>query len=165
MALTWEHREGDRLTSHGYAQAGGVSHAVQTGADRVYETLPPGIQALARDVLRSMTVASRDGGYARRPITRDDLYAGLPGSARDDIDAVLDAFAAERLAVLDDDRAELSHDVLLRAWPGCAAGWKRTRPAGSCTASSLTRPPPGTTATTIRRSCTGGLSWPRSSRP
>ncbi|HEV3294853.1 MAG TPA: helix-turn-helix domain-containing protein, partial [Streptosporangiaceae bacterium] len=35
MALTWEHREGDRLTSHGYAQAGGVSHAVQTGADRV----------------------------------------------------------------------------------------------------------------------------------
>jgi WD40 repeat protein/transcriptional regulator with XRE-family HTH domain len=117
MALTWEQREGDRLTSRGYAQAGGVSHAVQTGADRVYEALPTGHQALAPEVLRSMTVASRDGGYARRPISREDLYAGLPGADRADIDAVLDAFAAERLAVLDEDKAQLSHDVLLRAWP------------------------------------------------
>ena len=122
MALTWEQREGDRLTSHGYAQAGGVSHAVQTGADRAYDALPAGQQALARDVLRSMTVASRDGGLARRPVTRDDLYTGLPGAARADIDAVLDAFAAERLAVLDGDRAQLSHDVLLRAWPRLR-GW------------------------------------------
>jgi WD40 repeat protein len=122
MALTWEHREGDRLTSHGYAQAGGVSHAVQTGADRAYDTLPAGQQALARDVLRSMTVAGPGGGHARRPVTRDDLYAALPGAARSDIDAVLDAFAAERLAVLDGDRAQLSHDVLLRAWPRLR-GW------------------------------------------
>src|SRR5215472_1859294 len=122
MALTWEYREGDRLTSRGYAQAGGVSHAVQTGADRAYDALPAGQQGLARDVLRSMTVASRDGGLARRPVTRQDLYTGLPGAARADIDAVLDAFAAERLAVLDEDRAQLSHDVLLRAWPRLR-GW------------------------------------------
>ena len=122
MALTWEQREGDRLTSRGYAQAGGVSHAVQTGADTVYGTLPAGHRAIARDVLRSMTVASRDGGLARRPVTRDDLYAGLPGAARADIDAVLDAFASERLIVLDEDTAQLSHDVLLRAWPRLR-GW------------------------------------------
>jgi hypothetical protein len=115
MALTWEHREGDRLTSHGYAQAGGVSHAVQTAADRAYDALPAGQQAIAPDVLRSMTVASRDGGLARRPVTRRDLYTALPGAARGDIDAVLDAFAAERLTVLDGDGAQLSHDVLLRA--------------------------------------------------
>ena len=122
MALTWEQREGTWLTSHGYAQAGGVSHAVQTSADRVYESLSAGQQALARDMLRSMTVASRDGGLARRPVTREDLYDGLPGAARADIDAILDAFAAERLAVLDDDKAQLSHDVLLRAWPRLR-GW------------------------------------------
>jgi WD40 repeat protein/transcriptional regulator with XRE-family HTH domain len=122
MALTWEQREGDRLTSRGYAQAGGVSHAVQTGADRVYGALPAGHRAIARDVLRSMTVASRDGGLARRPVTRDDLYAGLPGAARADTDAVLDAFASERLIVLDEDTAQLSHDVLLRAWPRLR-GW------------------------------------------
>ena len=117
MALTWQHREGDRLTSRGYAQAGGVSHAVQTGADRAYGALPARQQTIARDVLRSMTVASRDGGLARRPVTRHDLYTGLPDAARADIDAVLDAFAAERLAVLDGDRAQIAHDVLLRAWP------------------------------------------------
>ena len=122
MALTWEEREGDRLTSHGYAQAGGVSRAVQTGADRAYGALPAGQQAIAPDMLRSMTVARRDGGLARRPVTRDDLYAGLPGAARSDINAVLDAFAAERLTVLDGDRAQLSHDVLLRAWPRLR-GW------------------------------------------
>ena len=122
MALTWEHREGDRLTSRGYAQAGGVSHAVQTAADRAYDALPAGQQAIARDVLRSMTVASRDGGLARRPVTRHDLHTGLPDAARADIDAVLDAFAAERLVVLDEDRAQLSHDVLLRAWPRLR-GW------------------------------------------
>jgi WD40 repeat protein/transcriptional regulator with XRE-family HTH domain len=122
MALTWEHREGDRLTSHGYALAGGVSHAVQTGADRVYESLLAGQQALARDVLRSMTVASRDGTVARCPVSREDLYTGLPRAARSDIDAVLDAFAAERLVVLDGDTAQLSHDVLLRAWPRLR-GW------------------------------------------
>jgi len=122
MALTWEWREGDRLTSRGYAQAGGVSHAVQTGADRAYDALPAGLQAIAREVLRSMTVASRDGGLARRPVTRDDLYSRLPSAGHADIDAVLDAFAAERLAVLDDDRAQLSHDVLLRAWPRLR-GW------------------------------------------
>ena len=77
---------------------------------------------MARDVLRSMTVASRDGTLARRPASRDDLYTGLPGAARADIDAVLDAFAAERLAVLDGDSAQLSHDVLLRAWPRLR-GW------------------------------------------
>ena len=122
MALTWEQREGDRLTSHGYAQTGGVSHAVQTGADRVYGALPPGQQAITREVLRSMTVASRDGTLARRPVTREDLYAGLPGAARADIDAVLDAFAAERLIILDGTRAQLSHDVLLRDWP-LLRGW------------------------------------------
>ena len=129
MALTWEQREGDRLTSRGYAQAGGVSHAVQTGADRVYDALPAGHQAIAREVLRSMTVASRDGGLARRPVTRDDLYSRLPSAGHADIDAVLDAFTAERLAVLDDDRAQLSHDVLLRAWPRLR-GWLEEDQAG-----------------------------------
>ena len=78
MSLTWESREGDRLTSHGYGQPGGVSHAVQTSADSVYDALPAGQQALAREVLRNMTVASRDGGLTRRPVARADLYSGRP---------------------------------------------------------------------------------------
>jgi hypothetical protein len=82
MALTWEQREDDRLTSHGYAQAGGVSRAVQTGADRAYGTLPAGQQAIAQEVMRSMTVASRDGGLARRPVTRSPGRTCMPGCRR-----------------------------------------------------------------------------------
>ena len=122
MSLTWKQREGARLTSRGYAQTGGVSHAVQTGADRVYGALSAGQQELARDVLRGMTVASRDGRLARRPVTRNDLHSGLPRARQSDIDAILDAFAAERLVVLDGDTAQISHDVLLRAWPRLR-GW------------------------------------------
>ena len=59
------------------------------------------------------------------PAARSPGMTCMPGCrvlARADIDAVLDAFAAERLAVLDDDKAQLSHDVLLRAWPRLR-GW------------------------------------------
>ena len=122
MALTWDKREGDRLTSHGYGQVGGVSHAVQTSADRVYDVLPAGQQMLAREVLRSMTVASRDGKLTRRPVTRADLYSGHPDADRSQVDAVLEAFAAERLIVLNDGTAQISHDVLLSAWPRLR-GW------------------------------------------
>ena len=122
MALTWDKREGDRLTSHGYGQAGGVSHAVQTSADRVYDPLPAGQQMLAREVLRSMTVASRDGKLTRRPVTRADLYTGHPDADRSQVDAVLEAFAAERLIVLNGGTAQISHDVLLSAWPRLR-GW------------------------------------------
>ena len=130
MALTWEKREGDRLTSHGYGQAGGVSHAVQTGADEVYDALPAGQQALARDVLRSMTVASRDGRLTGRPVTRDELYTGLPGADQAQADAVLEAFVAGRLVVIDGGRAQISQDILLRAWPRLR-GWLEEDQASS----------------------------------
>jgi len=117
MALTWERRVGNQLTIHGYDQSGGVSHAVQVGADNVYDALPAWQQTLARDLLRRMTVASRDGRLTRRPVTRADLYTGYPDTDRAEIDAVLEAFAAERLIMLDGDTAQISHDVLLSAWP------------------------------------------------
>ena len=122
MALTWDSREGARLTSHGYGQAGGVSRAVEVSADRVFDALPAAEQDVAKDVLRGMTVAGRDGRVTRRPVTRADLYAAHDGAARSQIDAVLEAFAAERLIVLNGDTAQISHDALLSAWPRLR-GW------------------------------------------
>ena len=122
MLLTWENREGDRLTSHGYGLTGGVSLAVQTSADAVYDTLAAEQQALAREILRSMTVASRDGRFTRRPVNRADLYAGNPDADRSQVDEVLEAFAAKRLIVLNDGTAQIAHDALLRAWPKLR-GW------------------------------------------
>ena len=117
MALTWENRVGSRLTSHGYGQSGGISRAVQVSADAVYDSLSAGQQELARDLLRLMTVADRDGRLTRRPLTRSDLYAGTPSGEPGQVNAVLEAFAARRLIVLDADRAQICHDALLSAWP------------------------------------------------
>jgi WD40 repeat protein len=128
MSLTWDKRDGNQLTSHGYGQVGGVSHAVQTSADGVYDNLPAGQQALAREILRAMTVASRDGRLTRRPVTRAALYTGHPDTEASQIDAVLETFAASRLIVFSEGTgqspgtAQIAHDALLSAWPRLR-GW------------------------------------------
>jgi len=122
MLLTWENREGNRLTTHGYGQGGGVSLAVQRSADAVYEALPAGQQELARQLLRSMTVGSRDARLTRRPVSLADLHAGQSETERSQLDTVLEAFAAKRLVVLNAGTAQISHDALLRAWPRLR-GW------------------------------------------
>ena len=122
MLLTWENREGDRLTGHGYGQAGGVSLAVQTSADAVYDAMTAPQQALAREILRRMTVIGRGGRFTRRPVNRADLYSGHPETDHFQIDEVLEAFAAKRLIVLNDGTAQMAHDALLRAWPRLR-GW------------------------------------------
>jgi WD40 repeat protein len=58
----------------------------------------------------------------RRTVRRDRLHAGRPGNERPQVDAVLEAFAGARLLVLDADRAEIAHDVVLQAWPRLR-GW------------------------------------------
>jgi WD40 repeat protein len=122
MLLTWDKREGNRLTSRAYEQSGGVSRAVQVSGDRVYEALPAGQQALAQQLLCSMTAASSDGRLTRRQATRHSLYGSRPAADRSQIDAVLDAFATQRLIVLDDGRVQIAHDALLTAWPRLR-GW------------------------------------------
>jgi WD40 repeat protein len=122
MLLTWDNREGDRLTSHGYGKAGGIRLAVQTSAEAVYGSLPAEQQTLAQELLRSMTVASRDGRLTRRPVSRADLYAGRTDADRSQVDAVLEAFAARRLIVLNGGTAQIAHDALLATWPRLR-GW------------------------------------------
>ena len=117
MALTWEKREDNELTVHGYGEIGGAASAVETSAERAYGGLSPARQELARQILRGMTVAGRDGKLTRRPLARADLYASLATEARTEVDTVLEAFASQRLIVLSEENVEISHDVLLRAWP------------------------------------------------
>ncbi len=122
MMLTWEKREGDLLTSRGYGSTGGVAHAVNISAEAAYEGLPDVGQVIARDVLRRMTAVSTDGRITRRPVRLDDLRTGRAEGEREQVDAVLEAFARMRLLVLDADRAEIAHDILLQAWPRLK-GW------------------------------------------
>ncbi len=117
LTLTWEKREGDRLTREGYDRAGRVAGAVEVSAEAVYAGLTEDQQAIARDVLRRMTAVGHDGRPARRPVSRAELREGHPKNQWAQAGAVLDALARSRLVVLRAGTAEIAHDVLLQAWP------------------------------------------------
>ncbi len=115
MAATWECREGDELTLRGYRRAGGVADAVNRGAQAAYDALTSGQQDAARLVFTQLTIITANGEFARRRCRRADLRPpGSPMAA--DIDAVIDAFSAQRLLVLGTDTVEIAHDALLQAW-------------------------------------------------
>ena len=125
MVLTWERRDGDRLTRRGYEDAGnraGIARAIEVTAETAYRGLTESQQAIAREVFRRMTAMGPDRRPIRRAATSRDLRSGRPKSEWPEVEAVLEAFARCRLLVLDADRAQIAHDVLLQAWPRLR-GW------------------------------------------
>src|SRR5262249_51175416 len=54
---------------------------------------------------------------------RADLTAGKNAAEAHDVEAVLEAFAAERLLTLAAGTVELSHEALLTAWPLLRDTW------------------------------------------
>ena len=117
LTLTWENREGDWLLREGYERAGRVARSVEVSAEDVYTGLPGDQQAVVRDVFRRMTATDPDRRPVRRPAPRAELRAGHPKNAPAQLDAVLDAFARNRLLVLSAHTAEIAHDVVLQTWP------------------------------------------------
>ena len=122
LALTWDNRDGERLTREGYERGGRVARAVEVSAEAVYRGLPERQQEITRDLFRQMITVGKDGRPGRRLVTLDELRAGQPKGQRADVGAVLGAFAGSRLVMLDAEAAELAHDVLLAAWPRLR-GW------------------------------------------
>ena len=122
MMLTWQRRDGNRLTVQGYHESGGAARSVEFGAEAVYEALPDAGQQIAREIFRALVLVGPDGQLARRAVPQAELAAGRREAARRAVDTVLEAFASSRLLVLDGDTVQIAHDVLLRAWPRLR-GW------------------------------------------
>ncbi|MEV7007744.1 AAA family ATPase [Streptosporangium sp. NPDC051022] len=122
MLLTWQQREKGRLTIRGYGAAGGIAHAVQTGAEAVYRRLGTAQQRLARQLFHQLTVVTADGQTARRRVTYEELRTGRAAEESENLRVVLEVFTGQRLLVADADSVELAHDMLLTAWPRLA-GW------------------------------------------
>ena len=125
MVLTWERRDGDQLTRRAYEDAGnraGIARAIEVAAETANRGLTENQQAITREVFRRMTAMGPDRGPIRRAATTHDLCSGRPKSEWPEVQAVLEAFAHSRLLVLDADRTEIAHDVLLHAWPRLR-GW------------------------------------------
>jgi WD40 repeat protein len=116
----WRNRTGDTLTLADYDRSGGMETAVAASADRAYEGLTARQQATARQVFLQLTAAGGEGADMAIRADRAELSAG---ENTDDVQAVLAAFAAERLLTLSADSVEISHEVLLTAWPLLRDTW------------------------------------------
>jgi DNA-binding beta-propeller fold protein YncE len=119
----WRSRTGEVLTLADYERAGGIEGAVADSAQRAYGHLTPGQQAAARQVFTRLTATSSDGVDTADRATRAELTDGKSPAQARDVEAVLEAFAAERLLTLAADSVEISHEVLLTAWPLLRDTW------------------------------------------
>jgi WD40 repeat protein len=119
----WRHRAGDTLTLADYERTGGIEGAVADSAQSAYNRLTPAQQSAARQVFTRLTATSPDNIDTAARVARADLIAGKSPGEIQDVEAVLEAFAAQRLLTLAADTVELSHEVLLTAWPLLRDTW------------------------------------------
>jgi WD40 repeat protein len=119
----WRSRAATSLTLADYERTGGIERAVAASAQRAYDRLTPGQQAAARQVFTRLTAVGTDSADTAQRATRAELTGGTDPQVAGDIAEVLEAFAAERLLTLSADSVEISHEVLLRAWPLLRDTW------------------------------------------
>ncbi|QUQ68273.1 NACHT and WD repeat domain-containing protein [Kutzneria sp. CA-103260] len=113
----WRHRTGEHVTISDYEWTGGIEGAVADSAQRAYDRLTPDQQSAARQLFTRLTTISSEGVDTADRASRSELIEGKSDVEARDMVAVLESFAAERLLTLGDDTVEISHEVLLTAWP------------------------------------------------
>jgi WD40 repeat protein/class 3 adenylate cyclase/tRNA A-37 threonylcarbamoyl transferase component Bud32 len=115
LRATWERREGRTLTVEAYRESGGVAAALSQTADEVVDALPPDRRQLARNVFVRLTELGDGVQESRRRVTMGELVPeGVPAPV---VEELLERLADARLVTLDEDTAEVAHEVLIRAWP------------------------------------------------
>ena len=119
----WRSRTGDVLTLADYERTGGIEGAVADSAQRAYDRLTPAQQAAARQVFIRLTATSSGGVDTAARAARAELTDGHSTAGVGDVEAVLEAFAAEQLLTLAAGTVEISHDVLLTVWPLLRDTW------------------------------------------
>ena len=119
----WRSRAGQAVTLADYERTGGIEGAVAGSAQRVYDGLTPAQQAAARQVFLRLTATSSEGVDSADRASRAELTEGKSPAEAQDVEAVLEAFAAERLLTLAAGTVELSHEALLTAWPLLRDTW------------------------------------------
>jgi WD40 repeat protein/transcriptional regulator with XRE-family HTH domain len=120
---TWRSRAGQVLTLADYERTGGIDGAVAASAQRAYDGLTAVQQTAARQVFTRLTATSAEGVDSADRVTRAELTEGKSPAEARDMEAVLEAFAAERLLTLAADTVEISHEALLTAWPLLRDTW------------------------------------------
>jgi len=122
LSQLWAAREGNRVTWAVYRQVGRPREALRHTTERVYSSLSPEDQAVAKDIfLKLITPSASGAGTAvRRRVLRVVLMQ-LPKPDR--VNHVLEQFVEAGLIRLtpglsaDDDRFEIAHEALFTNWP------------------------------------------------
>jgi len=183
---SWRNRVGDVLTLADYDRIGGIAGAVADSAQHAYKRLTPAQQATARQVFTRLTATSSEGADVAKRVDRTELTGGW-NKAEADVEAVLEAFVAERLLTVAAGTVEISHEALLTAWPllrdtwlaethadrivrtrldNTASEWARnsrncgTSPTRPSPAQSGNPSAPATAPSTRWRSARTGIPWP-----
>jgi WD40 repeat protein len=115
----WRGRTGTALTLADYRRTGGIGGAVAASAQRAYDGLSPGQRDAARRVFTRLAATGSGGADTANRVARAELTAGQDAP---DVEKVLEAFAGARLLTLAAGTVEVSHEVLLTAWP-LLRGW------------------------------------------
>ena len=113
----WRSRAGQALTLADYERTGGIEGAVAGSAQRAYEDLTPAQKVVAQQVFIRLTATSSDGVDTVNRALKAELTEGKDPAEIRDVEAVLEAFTSERLLTLAADHVEISHEILLTAWP------------------------------------------------
>jgi WD40 repeat protein len=114
---------GDPLTLADYERTGGIEGAVKDSADRAFQALTAAQQDAAQQVFTRLTATTSDGIDTAVRVPRTDLLASMNAAGRADVEIVLTKFAEERLLTLAAGTVEISHEVLLSAWPLLRDNW------------------------------------------
>ncbi|WP_289019018.1 helix-turn-helix domain-containing protein [uncultured Ornithinimicrobium sp.] len=108
----WAESDRRELTRDHYDRVGGFRGSLVRWADAVVDALPDEDRRTARRLLLRLVGVQQGQAPSRRWAAREELQA-LGARAQD----VLEHLSDRRLVVLEDDRASLSHEVLLVDWP------------------------------------------------
>ena len=137
LLVTWQQREGSRMTLAGYHASGGIARSLARTADVTLGRLDLASQQTARRLLLRL-VQLGDGTEATG---RAGPISELLSAEHADQAAarhVLDVFVQARLLTVGADTVQITHEALLRAWPQFR-GWIDADRAGLLASQQLAR--------------------------
>ncbi|WP_172803273.1 WD40 repeat domain-containing protein [Alloactinosynnema sp. L-07] len=115
LFATWQQRDGNALTLAGYRLTGGLRGAIAASAENAFQRLDDHSQAAAKRLLLRMIQIGDGTDDTRLGPDRARLVGETDDPTADE--SVLEALAGARLVTLSANRAEIAHDIVLRAWP------------------------------------------------
>jgi WD40 repeat protein len=116
LLVTWQQRDGSRMTLAGYHASAGIARSLARTADVTLGRLDLASQQIARRLLLQLVQLGEGTEATGRTMPISELQSAEhadPVGARH----VLDVFVQARLLTVGTDTVQITHEALLRAWP------------------------------------------------